>query len=135
MPNNFSRMMSKSNSNYQSFRCKYNEGSIFIHIKIFTTHLTFYKTSLISLQHYRDDTMGSERQCTGGGFFHSKGTWGCAAREGILFRTSSLAKGVLFGNFSPVRSRQGYAFWELWSKRCQNSVTFVKKPNFLKILV
>ena len=22
----------------------------------------------------------------GGGFFHSKGTWGCAAREGILFR-------------------------------------------------
>ena len=38
----------------------------------------------------------------GGGFFHSKGTWGCAAREGILFRTSSLAKGVLFGNFSRV---------------------------------
>ena len=63
----------------------------------------------------------------GGGFFHSKGTWGCAAREGILFRTSSLAKGVLFGNFSRVRSRQGYAFWEFWSKRCQNSVIFVKK--------
>ena len=72
---------------------------------------------------------------TGGGFFHSKGTWGCAAREGILFRTSSLAKGVLFGNFSRVRSRQGYAFWEFWPKRCQNSVIFVKKPNFLKILV
>ena len=71
----------------------------------------------------------------GGGFFHSKGTWGCAAREGILFRTSSLAKGVLFGNFSRVRSRQGYAFWEFWSKRCQNSVIFVKKPNFLNILV
>ena len=71
----------------------------------------------------------------GGGFFHSKGTWGCAAREGILFRTSSLAKGVLFGNFCRVRSRQGYAFWEFWSKRCQNSVIFVKKPNFLKILV
>ena len=71
----------------------------------------------------------------GGGFFHSKGTWGCAAREGILFRTSSLAKGVLFGNFSRVRSRQGYAFWEFWSKRCQNSVIFEKKPNFLKILV
>ena len=63
----------------------------------------------------------------GGGFFHSKGTWGCAAREGILFWTSSLAKGVLFGNFSRVRSRQGYAFWEFWSKRCQNSVIFVKK--------
>ena len=71
----------------------------------------------------------------GGGFFHSKGTWGCAAREGILFRTSSLAKGVLFGNFSRVRSRQGYAFWEFWSKRCQNSVIFVKKRKFLKILV
>ena len=68
----------------------------------------------------------------GGGFFHSKGTWGCAAREGILFRTSSLAKGVLFGNFSRVRSRQGYAFWEFWSKRCQNSVIFVKKTQLLK---
>ena len=65
-------------------------------------------------------------------FFHSKGTWGCAAREGILFRTSSLAKGVLFGNFSRVRSRQGYAFWEFWSKRCQNSVIFVKKTQLLK---
>ena len=46
----------------------------------------------------------------GGGFFHSKGTWGCAAHESILFRT--------FGNFSRVKSRQGYAFWEFWSKRC-----------------
>ena len=46
----------------------------------------------------------------GGGSFHSKGTWGCAAREGILFRTPSLAKGVLFGNFSRVKPRQGYAF-------------------------
>ena len=68
----------------------------------------------------------------GRGFFHSKGTWGCAAREGILFRTSSLAKGVLFCNFSRVRSRQGYAFWEFWSKRCQNSVIFVKKTQLLK---
>ena len=71
----------------------------------------------------------------GGGFFQSKGTWGCAAREGILFRTSSLAKGVLFGNFSRVKSRQGYAFWQFWSKRCQNSVIFAKKPNFFQILV
>ena len=38
----------------------------------------------------------------GGGFFHSKGTWGCAAHKGILFRTSSLAKGILFGNFSRI---------------------------------
>ena len=36
----------------------------------------------------------------GGGFFHSKGTWGCVAQKGILFRTSNLAKGILFGNFS-----------------------------------
>ena len=39
---------------------------------------------------------------TGGGFFHSKGTWGCAAHKGILFRTSSLGKGILFGNSSRV---------------------------------
>ena len=63
------------------------------------------------------------------GFFHSKGIWGCAAREGIPFRTSSLAKGVLFSNFSRVKSRQGYAFWKFWSKRCQNSVIFVKKTQ------
>ena len=79
-----------------------------------------------SLSRFAGETHG------GGGFFHSKGTWGCAAREGILFRTSSLAKGVLFGNFSRVRSRQGYAFWEFWSKRCQNSVIFVKKTQLLK---
>ena len=30
--------------------------------------------------------------------------------HGGVLRTSSLAKGVLFGNFSRVRSRQGYAF-------------------------
>ena len=36
------------------------------------------------------------------GFFHSKGTWGCAACNGILFWPSSLAKGILFGNFSRV---------------------------------
>ena len=47
-------------------------------------------------------------------------------------RGPSLAKGVLFGNFSRVRSRQGYAFWEFWSKRCQNSVIFVKKTQPLK---
>ena len=27
--------------------------------------------------------------CEHGRFFHSKGTWGCAASKGILFRTSS----------------------------------------------
>ena len=68
-------------------------------------------------------------------FFHSKGTWGCAARKGILFWTSSLAKGVLFSNFSRVKSRQGYAFRQFWSTKCQSSVIFVNKPNFSKILV
>ena len=41
----------------------------------------------------------------GGGFFNSKGTWGCAAHKGMLFWTSSPAKGILFGlfgNFSRV---------------------------------
>ena len=33
-------------------------------------------------------------------FFHSKGSWGCAASKGTLFRTSSLAKGIRFGNVS-----------------------------------
>ena len=47
---------------------------------------------------------------TGEGLFHSKGTWGCAALKGILFQTSSLAKGMLFGNFGPGQSRQGYNF-------------------------
>ena len=39
-----------------------------------------------------------------GGVFHSKGAWGCAAHKGILFQTSSLAKDILFGNFSRVWS-------------------------------
>ena len=68
----------------------------------------------------------------GGGFFHSKGTWGCATRKGILFWTSSLAKGVLFSNFSRVKSRQGYAFWQFWSKKCENSVIFLKKTHLFK---
>ena len=61
----------------------------------------------------------------GGGFFHSKGTWGCAAREGILFWTSSLAEGVLFGNFSPVKSRQGQgAFHVKPTPKVRRALTF-----------
>ena len=44
-----------------------------------------------------------------------------------------LAKGILFGNFSRVLSRQGYAFWQFWSKDCKSSVISVKKPNLRKI--
>ena len=40
----------------------------------------------------------------GRGFFHSKGSCGCAAREGIPFRTPSLTNGTLFGNFSTGKS-------------------------------
>ena len=46
----------------------------------------------------------------GGGFFHSKGTWGCAAREGILFRTSSLAKGVLLATLVELSLGKGMLF-------------------------
>ena len=28
-----------------------------------------------------------------------------------------------------------YAFWQIWSKKCQNLVILVKKPDFLKSLV
>ena len=35
----------------------------------------------------------------GEGFFHNKGTWRRAAHKGVLFRASSQAKGMLFGNF------------------------------------
>ena len=37
-----------------------------------------------------------------GVFFDSKGIWGCAAPKSILFRTSSLAKGILVGNSSRI---------------------------------
>ena len=40
------------------------------------------------------------------GFFDSKGTWGCATRKGIFFRTSCLAKGILFGYFG----QRGFKF-------------------------
>ena len=70
----------------------------------------------------------------GGGFLHSKGTWGCAAHKGILFRTSSLAKGIRFGNFSRVESRQVYALWQFWSKHCKNSVISAKNLILKKIL-
>ena len=53
-------------------------------------------------------------------------------RKGILFRTSSLAKDVLFSNFSRVKSRQGYAVWQFWSEKFQDSVIFLKKPTFFK---
>ena len=46
----------------------------------------------------------------GGGFFHSKGTWGCAARKDILFKLSSLADGIRFANFSPFSQGKGMLF-------------------------
>ena len=46
----------------------------------------------------------------GGGFFYSKGTWGCAARKGMLFRTSSLAKGVLLAILVELSLGKGMLF-------------------------
>ena len=71
--------------------------------------------------------MKRKLQLRGRGFFHSKGTWGCAARKGILFRTSSLAKGILlailvefslgkgmlFGNFGKEKSNFGNSCQEI----------------------
>ena len=37
---------------------------------------------------------------------------------------------MLFGNFSRFWSRQGYAFWQFRSKKCQTSLIPVKKPEF-----
>ena len=71
----------------------------------------------------------------GGGFFHSKGTWGCAALKGILFRTASLAKGMLFGNFSLCQSRQGYNFWQFSFRKGKIFLICVQKPKILAILV
>ena len=48
---------------------------------------------------YNPVTLQPERS-TGGGFFHGNGTWGCAARKGTLFWTSSLAKGMRLDNVS-----------------------------------
>ena len=48
-------------------------------------------------RHFRNLTLKQEVEITGGGgFFHSKGTWGCAARKGILFhRYCAARKGIL----------------------------------------
>ena len=60
------------------------------------------------------ERLGAPLHCTsttaGGWFFHSKGTWGCAAHKGILFWTSSLAKGILFGNLVEFSPGKGMLF-------------------------
>ena len=53
----------------------------------------------------------------------------------MLFRTSSLANGILFNDFLFDFSLEGYAFWLFWSKKCQISVIPVKKPKVFNILV
>ena len=57
----------------------------------------------------------------GMGFVHSKGTWGSAARKGILFRTYSLAKGLLFGNFT--------VFDRAEDKMIQNEELIIRQIN------
>ena len=51
---------------------------------------------------------GPESQKRGGGLFHNKGAYGCAVCKGILFRTASLAKGILFGDFG----QRKVEFWK-----------------------
>ena len=53
----------------------------------------------------------------------------------FLFKTLSLAKGVLFGNFNRVKSRQGYGFLGILVKEMLKFGNFGKKPNFFGILV
>ena len=66
-----------------------------------------------------------------GRFFHRKGAWGYAAHKCTLFWTSSLVKGILFGNFRRFYSGRWYAFWQFWSKKCQTSVIPAMKYIFL----
>ena len=68
----------------------------------------------------------------GGGSFHSKGTWGCSAHKGILFWTSSLAKSILFGDFSRVHCRQGNAFWQFFGQRTVTVQLFLEKNQSKK---
>ncbi len=56
-------------------------------------------TSFMDSKNLAFKTLTSKGLPRGGGFFHSQGTWGCAVLDGILFRTSSLSKGILFCNF------------------------------------
>ncbi len=65
-------------------------------------------------------------------FFHSKGKWGCAALEGILFRASSQAKGIVFGDLGLAKGiifGNGAAM--LWSLLAFESKNF--SVNILKI--
>ena len=66
---------------------------------------------------YRSRAIGGQTEraiCVGDdesqarGIFHSKVTWGCAVTKGILFRTSNLAKGILFAILIQLRFSQGY---------------------------
>ena len=57
---------------------------------------------ILALWGSRFKVVGKKLHGGGGGFFRSKETWGYAACKSILFRTSSLAKGIVFCNFSRV---------------------------------
>ena len=66
-------------------------------------------------------------------YFHSKGTWGCA-RKGILFWTSSLAKGILFDILANFSLGNG-SFLTILVKEESNFGNSVLKPKFCLILV
>ena len=56
----------------------------------------------------------------GEGFFQRKGSWGCETHKGILFRTSSLAKGILLNIFC-----QGKAI-----RLCFLAILFKERADF-----
>ena len=81
----------------------------------------------------------------GGGSFHSKGTWGCAIRKGILFATSDIPKDILFWQFQSILVRARVCLlaflvkemssfgntcketqiFKFWSRECENVASLV----------
>ena len=59
----------------------------------------------------------------GGGFFHSKGTWGCAARKGMLFPGAHIMGGER--GETPLPNNFGYSVPKHW-----NSVPRISEPCF-----
>ena len=100
--------------------------------------LLLHKTlSFLRCLYLRPSSHSTPLEPRGGGFFHRKGTWGCAARKGKLFRTSPELRASFFAivvNFS-LESRQGYALGNFWPKKSQTLVIPVWKPKILVLLV
>ena len=66
----------------------------------------------------------------GEGFFHSKGTWGCAAHKGILFRTSSLPRVYFLAILVGFSLGKGMLCGNFGQKHCKSLVISAKNSNF-----